>query len=112
MRATSNRLFASHVTSTAFSLSLSKSMIGVLVDISNCEDARSKTYSVMRALGMRDTWVGSARCLVDRGLIIAPDPEWPGRFDLTDAGKHVVALLQIAGLAEPIIAAIAREKSK
>lgn len=87
-------------------------MIGVLIDISHCEDARSKTYSVMRALGMRDTWVGSARCLVDRGLIVAPDPQWPGVFNLTDAGKHVLALLQIAGLAEPIVTAIEREKVK
>lgn len=87
-------------------------MIGVLVDIANCADARSKTYSVMRALGMRDTWVGSARCLVDRGLIVAPDKNWPGIFDLTEAGKHVFALLQIAGLAEPIVAAIEREKAK
>jgi len=107
-----NRLFAAHVTSTAFHLSLSRSMIGVLVDIANSQDARVKSYSVMRALGLRDTWVGSARCLVDRGLIFSPDPEWPGRFNLTEAGEHVIALLQIAGLAEPIIQAIANEAAK
>ena len=105
-----NRLFAAHVTSTAFHLSLSKSMIGVLVDVAQYTDNRVKAYSVMRALGMRDTWVGSARCLVDRGLIMSPDPEWPGRFVLTEAGEHVMALLQISGLVEPITRAIEAAK--
>lgn len=99
---TPNQLFASHVTSVAFSLSLSKTMVCCLVEIAENRDARARQYRVMKAMGLRDTWVSAARCLVERGLIMAPDPEWPGIFVLTEPGEHVLALLQIAGIVEKI----------
>ena len=58
--------------------------------------------SNMRAHGMIDTAVPSMRRLEERGLVYAPDPEWPGRMVLTDAGKHVHGLLVIAGLATAV----------
>ena len=94
---TPNSLFANHVTSASFSLSLSKTMIIVLVEIAEMK-GKMRTHCVLKANGIRSIWVPTVRCLEDRGLIFAPDKDWPGKFFLTEAGEHVLALLQIAGL--------------
>jgi hypothetical protein len=91
-----NHQFAAYVTSTAFNLSLSRSMIVCLVDIANNDE-----YAMgLRIAGLYETTVGTRRKLADRGLIFAPDPKWPGRFELTEAGSLVVELLKVAGLIE------------
>ena len=89
-----DKLFAAHVTQVAFNLSLSRNMVFVLEAISRGCLASAN----MRAQGMIDTAVPSMGRLKARGLVWAPDPEWPGRCELTEAGKHVLALLRIAGL--------------
>lgn len=97
-----NPLFANHVTSIAFNLSLSKNMVVALVDV----EARGEPYrgerDTFRALGMPSNFVGGLRGLLERGLVVAPDPEWPGACVLTEAGRHVFALLQCAGIIQRI----------
>lgn len=90
-----NARFASYVTQVAFNLSLSRNMVFVLDAIAHGQFATRN----MRAAGMIDTAVPSMRRLQERGLVYATDPEWPGRCQLTEAGRHVHALLCIAGLA-------------
>lgn len=97
---TANAKFANHVTQVAFNLSLSRNMVFVLDAIAHGSLASSN----MRAAGMIDTAVPSMRRLEERGLVYAPDPQWPGRKLLTPAGEHVHALLVIAGLATAVCA--------
>lgn len=92
---TGNNRFANYVTQVAFNLSLSRNMVFVLDAIAHGTLASTN----MRAHGMIDTAVPSMRRLEERGLVYAPDAEWPGRKVLTEAGAHVHALLVIAGLA-------------
>ena len=93
-----NNRFANYVTQVAFNLSLSRNMVFVLDPIAHGTLASTN----MRAHGMIDTAVPSMRRLEERGLVYATDAEWPGRRVLTDAGKHVHALLIIAGLATTV----------
>lgn len=108
---TPNNLFANHVTSASFSLSLSKTMIIVLVEISEMK-GKMRDKCVLKANGIRSIWVPTVRCLEDRGLIFAPDKDWPGRFLITEAGEHVLALLQIAGLVVDAPAPAEKEKTE
>lgn len=90
-----NVRFSEHVTQTAFSLSLSKSMIVCL-----CQIARQEPYADdLRELGLYDTAVPTNRRLSERGLIESRNPKLPGVYTLTRAGELVLELLQIAGLA-------------
>lgn len=91
-----DRKFAGYVTSIAFQMSLSKSMVINLLDIAN---DKMRSREGIYIYGLRDNAVPSRACLEERGLIYAPDPEWPGRYMLSEAGKHVVELLKIAGIA-------------
>lgn len=90
---TPEQRFSAHVTQVAFGLSLSRGMVFVLDAI-----ARRDRSMNMRKAGMTDTTVPTMRRLIDRGLVFAPDPDWPGVCELTEAGRHVHALLVIAGL--------------
>lgn len=92
---TPEQLFAAHVTSATFQLSLSKAMIACLVQIAN----GSKTAN-LRTSGLYDTVVMTCIRLEARGLIHAPDPQYPGRYEITEVGKLVIQLLQCAGLVE------------
>mgnify|MGYP000907586947 CR=1 FL=1 len=95
-----NARFASYVTQVAFTLSVSRNMVFVLDAIARGNLAGAN----MRSAGMIDTAVPSMRRLQERGLVHATDPNWPGRCQLTEAGKHVHALLVIAGLATKPVA--------
>lgn len=94
-----NLEFAEHTTSVAFQLTLSKSMIVKLVEIAT---RRPNDNSLFLVLGLSDRAVMAGRALRDRGLVVAPDPEWQGQYELTEAGEHLFALLQIAGLVQRI----------
>lgn len=94
-----NPIFANHVTSIAFNLSLSKNMVVVLTDIASQGAVRRDTF---RALGMPSNFCNGLRGLLERGLVFAPDPQWPGRCEMTDAGKAVFSLLQMAGIVQRI----------
>lgn len=98
-----NSQFASHVTSIAFNLSLSKNMVVVMTDIASQEQVTRNTFS---ALGMPSNFVGGIRGLLERGLVYAPDPTWPGSCEFTDAGKAVFELLQMAGIVQRIESAV------
>lgn len=100
-----NSKFAEHVTSVAFNLSMTRSMIVVLVSIANKRHATGK--QTLRLIGLPDTSVSTARRLEDRGLIHAPDPKYPGRYDLTRVGELVIELLREAGLVQSIEEAFA-----
>lgn len=100
-----NSKFADHVTSVAFHLTMSKSMIVMLVSVANKRHATG--VQSLRLVGLRDTSVDTGRRLEDRGLVYAPNPEWPGRYELTRAGEIVVELLREAGLVQSIEEAFA-----
>jgi hypothetical protein len=103
-----NPIFASHVTSIAFNLSLSKNMVVAMTDVATNANWARDTY---RALGMPSNFISGLRGLLERGLVFAPDPQFPGRCEFTEAGKAVFALLQMAGLVQRIEAKIAERKS-
>jgi len=94
-----NHKFATHVTSIAFNLSLTKSMVLTLTDIASGNQVQRNTF---RALGMPCKFVSGLRGLLERGLVFSPDPEWPGKCEMTEAGTAVFALLQMAGIVQQI----------
>jgi hypothetical protein len=111
-----NTLFRDAVTSTAFNLSLSRNMIAMLCETAAWEPfweaggtpkkaryhfdgAEAHAITRLVAMGGRNDFTTGIRGIVSRGLAYAPDKRWPGILRLTDAGKHVVELLKIAGLA-------------
>ena len=94
-----NPIFASHVQSIAFNLSLSKNMVVVLTDIASHSAVRRDTF---RVLGVPSNFCNGLRGLLERGLVFAPDPNWPGRCEMTEAGKAVFSLLQMAGIVQKI----------
>ena len=96
-----NPLFAQHVTSIAFNLNLTKGMVIVMADIATYIRPHSRRDS-FRALGMPSNFISGLRGLLERGLVFAPDPENPGICEFTEAGQHVFALLQMAGLIQRI----------
>ena len=104
-----NEQFRHAVTSTAFILTLSKQMIIALVSIHSGD--RSK-MDVFKLLGMVDSSYTSAAALKYRGLVIAPDPEFPGVFELTQAGELVLKLLGEAGLVHNIEESLIQLKEK
>jgi len=94
-----NPIFAGHVTSIAFNLALSKNMVVVLTDIARECGVKRDTF---RVLGMRSNFCNGLQGLLDRGLVFAPDPKWPGRCEMTEAGQAVFSLLQMAGIVQRI----------
>lgn len=90
--------FSAYTTSTAFSLQISKYQCALLCAI---EDG---TWSTWWTTGPRNHFYGMFLALDRRGLVERneehySDPRWTGwRYRLTPAGKHVLALLRLAGL--------------
>ena len=78
---TPNQLFASHVTSVAFSLSLSKTMVCCLVEIAENRDARSPQYRVMKAMGLRSM---SAPGTAYNDPLVGKDPQPAHMRDFVD----------------------------
>ena len=101
-----NHKFAAHVTSVAFNLQLSRSQIIKLLSIAEREhDEPGRHYrnrDIYRLMGVPDASCVSGRVLEDKGLVYAPDPQFPGFYVLTEPGKLVLQLLQMAGLIERI----------
>jgi hypothetical protein len=92
-----NHEFASYVTSTAFNLQLSPSMILRLIDAYN-DEARSRIEKTKILCVSYDNTVGATRALKRRGLVKAVDPKFPGYVRPTRAGELVVELLKEAGI--------------
>ena len=78
-----NHAFREATTSTAFHLSLSKRMIDMLCLINE--------HQVMRFVGYSH-WLNTTKALRAKGLVECQ------RYELTEAGRLVVNLLQEAGL--------------
>lgn len=95
-----NHKFAAHVTGIAFSLQLSRAQIIKLIEVAGRKDA--PYVNLFRLHRAHDTSVVSGRVLEEKGLVFAPDPEFPGLYDLTEPGKLVFELLKMAGLVEQV----------
>lgn len=115
--AETNRAFRDYATRVSFSLNMSRNQVSTLrsmvLDIECAEqngyrpdnmpgtEDRKRTYL---QTGSPDQFVIGARWLQSAGLVkwtdpIAMNPKWSREpWELTEAGKHVVALLRIAGL--------------
>lgn len=93
-----NHKFAAYVTSATFQLSLSRNMIIALTAIAN--DTWASGVDHYRTIGLVDGSHVAGASLSRRGLVHSPDPKWPGRYELTDAGRHTFELLKLAGLVE------------
>lgn len=93
-----NSKFAEAVTSTAFNLTLSKTMIARLISVAN-GDVPS-TVRIYPAMGFNNLAVPAGQALKRRGLVYAPDPELPGAYKLTRAGELAVEMLREAGIAQ------------
>lgn len=91
-----NPVFAEYVSSVSFQISLTRNMIVKMVGI------KTKSWDVFRMAGVADASCMSAGALIRRGLAHAPDPQWPGRLELTEAGEHVYSLLEISGQIQPL----------
>lgn len=91
-----NEAFREYVTSTSFSLTLSRNMITVLMSIR--AGLFIMSTDLLRARGMYDTAVPSARALLERGLI---ERDAATIYRLTKAGKLTCELLQEAGFMLP-----------
>ncbi len=85
----SNKTFANYVTSAAFRLELSGSMIKALLAIDGDDSGHGAYIDYM---GSR--CVSGTASLTRRGLVIHKMNQG---FFLTDAGKQVVVLLKLAG---------------
>lgn len=87
-----NEVFASHVTSASFHLTLSKPMIHMLAMI--CDGYMPN----LRIFGHSGVEVGAGRRLEERGLVHAPVKEFPGHYEATEEGRLVYELCKRAGL--------------
>lgn len=108
--------FAQHVTSIAFSLQLSRPQIIKLVDVASNLPEDAGNYSIRkrdlyRILGVPDASCTAGRILHEKGLVEAPDPNYPGFYVLTEPGKLVFHLLQMAGLIGRIEARVAEKQA-
>ncbi len=102
-----NLKFAQHVTSIAFNLQLSRPQIIKLVDVATRPKSENGGIftgrrDLYRILGVPDASVQAGRILEEKGLVFAPNPKYPGLYDLTEPGKLVFQLLQMAGLVQRI----------
>lgn len=100
---TLNKIFAEYATRVSFNLTLSRNQAYVL-----CLIARQSIGKKRDITGFPDCFVPGAKGLVERGIVTWTDPssmkpKWSRfSYELTEAGKHVYALLQIAGVASAI----------
>lgn len=101
-----NKVLREHVTSTAFNLTLSKNMIASLV----CIKKGVHPIRMGDLTGGYSTEVPTRHRLAQRGLVIAPDPHWPGVYETTRAGDLVFELLQEAGLTQEYEKALEQTK--
>ena len=103
-----NKVFAEHVTSTAFFLSISKKQMEYLAFLRRfpygCEDQNrfGGYYHQLRdnVIG-KDTWIASMRSIANKGLvvwIIHDSERQHGHYEITKAGELVCDLLEEAGL--------------
>ena len=98
-----NQAFAEYATRVSFNLTLSRNQSYVL-----CLIARESIGTAKKVTGFADNFVMGARSLQEKGLVTHTDPttikprysRFP--YELTEAGKHVYALLQMAGIAAAI----------
>ncbi len=93
-----NKVFAEHVTNTAFFLSMSKKQITYLISINNLPFESGRYYESLFITP--DTWFTSCRSLVAKGLIerVIDDPvKNTGYYKTTKAGEIVCLLLAEAG---------------
>ena len=93
-----NKIFAEHVTNTAFFLSMSKKQITYLISL-NSHPYESGRYCETLHI-TPDTWFASLRSLAAKGLIerIIDDPvKNTGYYKVTKAGEIVCLLLAEAG---------------
>lgn len=94
--------FASYATRVAFNLSLTRPQIFYLTTIADQTiHERSTVYEDPQRT---NHFVPCANVLLNRGLVThypngKPGPNGEIWWELTEAGKHVMALLRIAGLA-------------
>lgn len=99
-----NKIFADHVTQTAFFLSISKKQIGYLQHLLNYPWPGISYYDRMFAGGSRtnpDSWIASYGALCRKGLVERKmDGPDTGHYELTQAGRIVCDLLKEAGLIE------------
>lgn len=104
---TTNALFADHVTSVSFHLSLSRAMVFAMQCIADRRGTDTREW--LDAGHKCDRFVPSVKALGARGLVTHEDPakmkpkfaRYP--YSFTEAGEHVFALLVIAGLCrEPV----------
>lgn len=101
-----NPVFAEYVSSVSFQISLTRNMILKLFSIKNDE------WNVYRAAGIADASCVSANAVIRRGLAHAPDPQYPGILELTEAGEHVYALLEISGQITPLVESYAKKETQ
>lgn len=93
-----NKIFADHVTNTAFFLSMSKKQIGYLIHLN--ESAWPSNGYHDRHYNGADTWFVTYRALEKKGLVIrvTHDPiKQHGHYEITNTGKIVCQLLAEAG---------------
>lgn len=93
-----NKIFAEHVTNTAFFLSMSKKQITYLLSLSSHPYASGRYYETLHITP--DTWFSSLRSLAAKGLVerIIDDPvKNTGYYKVTKTGEIVCLLLAEAG---------------
>ena len=105
--------FQDHTTNTAFSLTLSRNMVRAL-ELAQAYESGGNTYEISKDFGRS---VPSMKCLVSRGLVehhdrpdnwqslsvleqmaFASQHKW---YTLTQAGKLVYEMCELAGLITP-----------
>lgn len=97
-----SKAFREYATRVSFNISLSRNQIFCLW---NCEQEKTGGRDEALAFGCAaDMFVPGAKWLGQHGLVTWTDPvtmtpKWSRHpYQLTEAGKHVLALLRIAGL--------------
>jgi hypothetical protein len=100
-----NKVFADHVTTTAFFLSVSKKQIRYLSVLFHspwpAQGYYLRDFSCTR--DDPDNWISSYRALTRKGLVISVTDDTErntGHYELTQAGKLLCEMLVEAGLIE------------
>jgi hypothetical protein len=112
-----NKVFAEHVTSTAFFLSISKKQMKYLLHVADnpFSEAGEGSYygGFIRGNGLHDpdTWATSMPALERKGLVarvVHDKAKGYGHYELTRAGELTCDLLREAGLAPALRVAMRR----
>lgn len=91
--------FQDAITSTAFQLSLSRNMVLVLADVACASKEHGISAGHCYAAGIyRDIWFPALNALKRRGLVDSVPGGVLPNIAITEAGRCVFALCQIAGL--------------